>query len=109
MSINNNILFTIRNQNTGESEVLRMLASSVKKRRLERNLTQANLAKQLNIPLPTYRRFEQLGELSLRNFVKIALFFDDLNALQNLFSRKTYASIENVLDAEKSPRQRARS
>ena len=47
------------------------------------HLTQAELAKRVNIPLGTIRYFEQTGRTSLQNFVRIA---SELHALELIMS-----------------------
>lgn len=108
MDFNNKIISFIRDSAIRESDVLMALANNVKSRRLEKNLTQKDLSKKLNICLPTYRKFEQTGNLSLKNFVKIAIFFEETPNIKKLFTQTRYESIEDVLKASKPPRKRAR-
>ena len=108
MDFNNKIISFIRSSAISESELLMTLADNVKSRRLERNLTQKDLSQKLNICLPTYRKFEQTGNLSLKNFIKIAIFFEETQNIKNLFTQTRYQSIEEVLEASKPPRKRAR-
>ena len=58
----NNILFNITNPN----DVAKQIASRVKARRLELNLTQEGMSAKAGVKFATYRRFEQTGEISLR-------------------------------------------
>ena len=108
MDFNNKIISFIRSSAISESELLMTLAGNVKSRRLERNLTQRDLAQKLNICLPTYRKFEQTGSLSLKNFIKIVIFFEETLNIKNLFTQTRYQSLEEVLEASKPPRKRAR-
>ena len=108
MEFNNKIISFIRDSAISEPELLMVLSNNVKSRRLERNLTQEELSRKLNICLPTYRKFEQTGNLSLKNFIKIAIFFEETPNIKNLFTQTHYQSIEEVLEASKPPRKRAR-
>lgn len=46
-------------------ELLRELVERCRDARLRQNMTQAEVAARAGIPLSTYRRFEQVGHLSL--------------------------------------------
>lgn len=59
----NNILSVIDEM---PQDVAMRIARQVKARRLEMNLTQEGLCVRAGIKLPTYRRFERTGEISLR-------------------------------------------
>ena len=74
--------------------------------RLARNISQKDFASRVGIALPTYRRFESTGEISLRKLVEIAKFFDLADDIKNLFTKREYSSIEEVLN-EKTKRIRA--
>ncbi|MCL2530422.1 MAG: helix-turn-helix transcriptional regulator [Coriobacteriia bacterium] len=77
------------------------LASRVKSRRLELNLTQKAIAQRSDIPLPTYRKFERTGDISLRNLVSLALTLDATEEFETLFSKRKYESIDQMLDQKK--------
>ena len=97
-SINNNIL----QFNAASPEQIRLgIASRVKMRRLELNLTQKGLSARACIPLPTYRRFERIGEISLSNLILIAVVLGMTQDLENIFSERRYQNIEEVINADK--------
>ena len=54
-------------------EMAMRIAGQVKARRLEMNLTQEGLCVRAGIKLPTYRRFERTGEISLKDCCKLLL------------------------------------
>ena len=108
MEITNNILSKIRLAAFDENTLLRRIAGNVRERRLERNLTQAEFARRLGIAMPTYRRFEVTGEISLRRLARIADFFGDAAALAELFTRRHYETLDDVLATTRTPRKRAR-
>ncbi len=60
----------------------------------------------IQITLPTYRRFESTGEISLNRLIEIAKFFDVPGDFKNLFTKREYSSIEEVI-SERKPRMRA--
>lgn len=106
MATNNNILAIIRGESSGNvDDMLKAVASNVKKRRLSRNLTQQAFAKRTGIPLSTYRRFEDKGEISLRSLAKIASLLGDQSQFQQLFQKEEYTSLDALM-ASKEVRKR---
>ena len=101
----NNILSFISNS---PNEVATQLATRVKARRLELNLTQEGLATRAGIKFATYRRFEQTGEISLRGLIQIAFALNTLSELDNLFAQKQYQSLDDVLNEQKANRKRGK-
>lgn len=61
-------------------------------------LTQAALAKQADIPLPTYRVFEQSGKISLMGLLKIGLVLNCLEDFDLLFAKHEYTSLDDMLN-----------
>lgn len=104
--MNNNILSVVRNKNISTSELIKVVAGNVRAMRLRRNISQKDFASKVGIALPTYRRFETTGEISLRKLVEIAKFFDVARDIKNLFTKREYSSIEEVIK-EKTNRKRA--
>ena len=104
--MNNNILSVVRNKNISTSELMKVVAGNVRAMRLRRNISQKDFASKVGIALPTYRRFETTGEISLRKLVEIAKFFDVARDIKNLFTKREYSSVEEVIK-EKTNRKRA--
>lgn len=75
------------------SLIINSIAERVRQRRLELNLTQRELASRSGIPLPTYRKFETMGEMSLRRLVMIGWVMDMADEFSTLFATKTYQSM----------------
>lgn len=90
----------ITNINT-PSSVMLQIADSVKARRLELNLTQSALAKRSDMSLSSYRRFETSGDISLKSLVQIAFALDATDDFLELFSKKQYTSIDDVVASTK--------
>lgn len=97
MNVNNNILPDILFDNINHKTILLSIAQKVKGRRLEQNFTQQALAKRAGITLASYRRFETSGEISLKSLVKIAVAMDSTDEFVNLFTRKHYQRLDEVL------------
>ena len=104
--MSNSILSVVRNKNASTSEIMKVVAGNVRAMRLRRNISQKDFASKVGIALPTYRRFETTGEISLRKLVEIAKFFDVAGDFKNLFTKREYSSIEEVIK-EKPNRERA--
>lgn len=104
--MSNNILSVVRNKNVSTSELMKVVAGNVRAMRLRRNISQKDFASKVGIALPTYRRFETTGEISLHKLVEIAKFFDVAGDFKNLFTKREYSSIEEVT-SDRKPRKRA--
>jgi len=52
-------------------ERLEKIKEAVKSHRIAMNYTQKELGQKSGIPLPTYKRFEQTGEIQLSSFLNI--------------------------------------
>jgi transcriptional regulator with XRE-family HTH domain len=81
--------------------VLRRIAERVKEKRLERNLTQKAFAKRAGVGYDAYRAFENTGETTFRNLVLYAIVLDDVESIAELFVKKSYRNIDELLKVEK--------
>ncbi|MDL2289862.1 helix-turn-helix transcriptional regulator [Paludibacteraceae bacterium OttesenSCG-928-F17] len=88
--------------------VMKGIASRVKERRLEKDLTQKVFAKKAGVGYDAYRKFENTGEITLRNLVLCAIVLDSVEEFSNLFSQKSYTSIDQLLET-KNKKQRKRA
>ncbi|PCJ89745.1 MAG: transcriptional regulator [Hyphomicrobiales bacterium] len=87
------------------------LAENVRARRLAMELTQEGLATRSGVPLPTLRKFEQKGSISLESFLKIILILGGLDDVVQAMNPKqtAFSSIDDVLkNNDKPTRQRGR-
>lgn len=82
------------------SEIATQIASRIKARRLELNLTQGSLARRAGLKFATYRRFEQTGKISLRGILQIGFALNALADFDMLFAQRKYQSIEDVLNEQ---------
>lgn len=90
------------------AEISAEIAGRVKRRRLELNLTQAGLASRAGLKLPTYRKFEKTGVISLNGLLKIAFALNALEEFDTLFNRKEYQSIQEVINETTITRKRGK-
>ncbi len=92
-------------------EILRIIARRVRTLRIARGWTQKELADRSDVRLPTYIRFERLGEVSLRRLLRIALVLDALDSFDAIFPQTAATSLdelERLDDAAKRQRGRRR-
>ena len=89
-------------------EVALQIASRVKARRLELDLTQEGLATRAGVKFATYRRFEQTGEISLRGLLQIGFALNALSEFDALFAQRQYQSLDDVLKAQGAIRKRGK-
>lgn len=80
------------------------LAEKARRRRLDYNLTQAELSEKSGVSLGSLRRFETSGEISLASFLAISQVLGELTAFGNLFNEPERHSL-----FEKQPPKRKRS
>ena len=75
------------------------LGETVQTLRLNLNLTQAGLSKRSGVPLPTLRKFEQKGIISLESFLKLLFVLDKLDNVVRAIEPdpQVFSSIDEVL------------
>lgn len=82
-------------------EIAKDIADAEKTKRKKRKLTQAELSVRAGVSLGSLRRFEQTGEISFVSLLKIAAVLDETDKFAELFARREYASIQEVIDERK--------
>ena len=89
------------------SKAQKKLADNIRERRLAMELTQEGLSLRSSVPLPTLRKFEQKGLISLEAFLKILLVVGGLEEIIEATKAKknSFSSIDEVLK-ESSTRKR---
>ena len=104
--IMNNILAVVGNN---PCDVAKAIAVKVRSRRLELNLTQEGLAAKAGLKFATYRRFEQTGEISFKGLLQIGFALNALSDFDELFARKQYQTLDDVLNEQSAPRKRGKN
>lgn len=102
--MNNILLFDVGNP----SDIAKRIATRVRARRLELNLTQEGLALRAGIKFATYRRFEQTGEISLHGLLQIGFALNSLDEFDALFAQRQYQSLDDVLAEQGVNRKRGK-
>ena len=64
------------------------------------------LAAKAGLSLPSYRRFESSGEISVRSLVMLAFALDMTDEFETLFSSKTYQSIDDIVKSEQTKQRK---
>lgn len=103
--MNNILAFNLSTPN----DVAQQIATRVKARRLELNLTQEGMATRAGLKFATYRRFEQTGEIALRGLLQIAFALNALADFDSVFTQKQFQSIDEVLNEQKVNRKRGKN
>ncbi len=76
------------------------IARRVQRKRKQHKLTQQQLSRKSGVSLGSVKRFERTGEISLTSLVKIAFVLDCEKDFDELFARKEYRSIQEVIDEQ---------
>ncbi len=87
------------------------LAKNARMQRLDMELTQEGLSTRSGVPLPTLRKFEQKGVISLESFLKLQMVLGGLEDILKASEIKqtAFSSIDEVLNTNDKPtRQRGR-
>lgn len=103
VDVNDNILSLI---DKTPNFIMSGIAQRVKQRRLEKGWTQKMLAAKAGLSLPSYRRFESSGEISVRSLVMLAFALDMTDEFETLFSSKTYQSIDDIVKSEQTKQRK---
>ena len=85
------------NQKT-PNEIAKNLADKIKKHRKKLKISQEILAQKSGVSLGSIKRFETKYEISLQSLIKITIVLDLDNDFENLFTQKTYTSIDEVIN-----------
>lgn len=80
------------------TEIAKEVSARVKVKRKKRKLTQVELSERAGLSLASLKRFERTGEISFVSLIKIAMVLDELEEFDELFARKEYQSIQEVID-----------
>ena len=83
-------------------EIQMIIANNVRDRRKAMKLNQEDFAKKCGVSFGSYKRFENTGEISLASLIKIGSILGYDEDMMNLFSRKEYTSIEEVINERKN-------
>ena len=85
------------------SKAQKKIAENIRVLRLSKGLTQEGLAERSGVSLPTLRKFEQKGLISLESFLKLTMVLDCLENIVEATksNEKNFSSIDDVLKNKK--------
>ncbi|MCF0258895.1 MAG: helix-turn-helix transcriptional regulator [Erysipelotrichaceae bacterium] len=81
-------------------DIQKEIAEKLKRQRKVQKLSQSKLAELSGVSLGSLKRFEQTGDISLTSLTKIAFALHLEDDLLHLFEKKSYQSIEEVLNEQ---------
>ena len=84
------------------NEIQKMIASNERKCRKAAKLTQEQLSEKSGVSLGSLKRFETTGEISLHSLLKLAVVLEQEREFMELFEKKQYNSIQEVIDEQNS-------
>ena len=90
----NNFLFNSKTPN----DIAKELIEKIKQHRKKLKISQAQLASKSGVSLGSIKRFESKYEISLNSFIKILIALNLERDLENLFTQKSYNSIDEVIN-----------
>jgi len=89
-----------------EKEMIQKIAKDLKACRIKMGLTQVDLANRSGVPSGTLKRFEQSGQLSLKNLVKLAFALKKTDEIASVFETE---DIPDLFSLQSTPvRKRVR-
>ena len=92
----NSFLFNPKTPN----EIAKELVEKIKQQRKKLKISQIQLAAKSGVSLGSIKRFESKYEISLNSFIKILIALNLEGDLENLFTQKNYASIDEVINGK---------
>ena len=90
----NSFLFNPKTPN----DIARELIEKIKQHRKKLKISQTQLAAKSGVSLGSIKRFEAKHEISLNSFIKILIALNLERDLENLFTQKSYNSIDEVIN-----------
>ncbi len=90
----NSFLFNPKTPN----DIAKELVEKIKQHRKKLKISQAQLASKSGVSLGSIKRFESKYEISLNSFIKILIALNLEQDLENLFTQKSYNSIDEVIN-----------
>ena len=80
------------------NDIAKELVEKIKQHRKKLKISQAQLASKSGVSLGSIKRFESRYEISLNSFIKILIALNLEQDLENLFTQKSYNSIDEVIN-----------
>ncbi len=87
---------------TDADDIAKDIAADFRRRRIEKNLTRAQVAEKSGVALANLTRFEQKGLISLQNLIKIAMALGYTSEVHHIFSEQKYSTMEELLQIKEN-------
>jgi transcriptional regulator with XRE-family HTH domain len=82
---------------TSPAQILQGVAARMKRRRLDFNLTQRELAERSGVSYGSLRLFEETGKASFEAVVKIAFALEAESEFESLFPQRPVRTLEEII------------
>ena len=92
----NEFLFNPKSPN----DIAKEFVEKIKQQRKMLKISQVQLAAKSAVSLGSIKRFESKYEISLTSFIKILIALNLEKDFENLFTQKTYNSIDEVINGQ---------
>lgn len=80
------------------NDIAKELVEKIKQHRKKLKISQVLLSTKSGVSLGSIKRFESKYEISLNSFIKILIALNLEQDLENLFTQKSYNSIDEVIN-----------
>lgn len=92
----NNFIFYTKTPN----DIAKEFVEKIKRQRKMLKISQVQLAEKSGVSLGSIKRFESKYEISLNSLIKILIVLNLEKDFENLFTQKTYNSIDEVINGQ---------
>lgn len=92
----NNFIFYTKTPN----DIAKDFVEKIKQQRKMLKISQVQLAAKSGVSLGSIKRFESKHEISLSSLIKILIALNLEKDFENLFTQKTYNSIDEVINGQ---------
>lgn len=92
----NKLLFNPKSLN----DIAKEFVEKIKQKRKMLKISQVQLATKSGVSLGSIKRFESKYEISLNSLIKILIALNLEKDFENLFTQKTYNSIDEVINGQ---------
>ncbi len=89
-------------------EMAQAIAERCRRRRLALGFTRFQLAERAGVSSASLKRFERTGNVSFDALIRLAIALDATEGFDQLFSKKSYQSLEEVIGEPTRQRGRRR-
>ncbi len=90
-------------------EICKDVARDFRRRRIEKDISQKQMAEESSVPLATIRHFERTGQISLKSLVALAVKMGYATEIKTLFGEPKFSTTDELLQINRNrDKRRAR-